>query len=457
MHIDLKTETARPGPFPEMTARIRERLGPHMSEIMRGASVAFMMKALGAGFAFGFNVLLARMLGAEGAGIYFLALTAATIAGTLGRMGLDNALLRFTAAGAAVEDWAAIRGVYRRGMSLGLCASAASALLLFAIAPWLAENAFGKPDLAAPMRWMALAVAPLTLVSLHAEMLKGLKRIRDSLLVQGGGIPALSLLGLFWMGRYWGVNGAVWAYTLSACAMALVGIALWRAATPELKGVSGRFETRELLRSSMPLFWVSSTMLMMNWTATFALGVWGTKADVGLFGAAYRTATLTTFVLIAVNSIAAPKFAALYRRGDMESLGSTARNCARLATALATPALILFVLAPRWIMGLFGPQFVGGGAILAILAIGQFVNVATGPVGYLLMMSGRERLFRNITVVFAALNVLLNVLLIPAIGVMGAAIATAICLASQNIVTACFVGKALGVSLVFRRSLGSES
>lgn len=448
MHTNLKTETALPGLFPNLSGRIRERLGPHMAEVMQGASVAFTLKVLGAGFAFGFNVLLARMLGAEGAGMYFLALTVATIACVLGRMGLDNALLRFTAAGTAIEDWSAVKGVYRKGMSIALCASAASALLLFALAPWLAHDVFSKPQLASPLRWMALAVVPMTLVSLHAETLKGLKRIRDSLLVQGVGIPALSLLGLYLMGRRWGIHGAVWAYVLAAAAMALVGIALWRVATPQLKGVSGRFETRELLRSSMPLFWVTSTMLMMNWTATIALGVWGTKADVGLFGVAYRTAMLTSFVLVAVNSIAAPKFAALYKQGDMESLGSMARNCAKLATALAAPALILFFLAPGWVMGLFGPQFLGGGAILAILAIGQFVNVATGSVGYLLIMSGNERLLRNSALVAGGTNLVLTAILIPRFGVVGAAVATAICLALQNLVASYLVYKKMDLVVV---------
>lgn len=429
-------------------ASVRERLGPHMTEIMGAASVAFALKVLGAGFAFGFNVLLARMLGADGAGIYFLALTAAAIAGVLGRMGLDNALLRFTAAGAAVEDWAAVQGVYRKGMSFALCASAASALVMFVIAPWLANNVFSEPRLASPLRWMALAVVPMTLLSLHAEMLKGLKRIRDSLLVQRVGVPALSLLGLTLVGRHWGVNGAVLAHVLATCGMALVGIALWRVATPRLKGVSSRFETRELLGSSIPLFWVTSTMLMMNWTATIALGVWGTKADVGLFGAAYRTATLTSFMLIAVNSIAAPKFAELYRQGDMESLGSTARNCAKLATALATPALLLFMLAPGWVMGIFGPQFSMGASLLAILAIGQFVNVATGSVSYLLMMTGHERLMRNSALVAGGTNVVLAAILIPRFGVVGAAIATATSLALQNLVASYFVYKKMDLILV---------
>ena len=55
-------------------------------------------------------------------------------------------------------------------------------------------------------------------------------------------------------------------------------------------------------------------------------------------------------------------------------------------------------------MSLFGPEFRAGGPVLTILAAGQYVNVLTGSVGYLLMMTGNERLVRNNMAVAALLN-----------------------------------------------------
>jgi O-antigen/teichoic acid export membrane protein len=210
---------------------------------------------------------------------------------------------------------------------------------------------------------------------------------------------------------------------------------MWRMATPQLRNSVGHFETRQLLRSSVPLFWVASMNLVMGCTASFLLGIWGTNAEVGIFGAAYRTATVTGYILIAVNSIAAPKFAALYQQGDMEALGSMARNSAKLMTLAASPILLLFILFPGWVMTLFGPQFVGGATVLTILALGQFVNVTTGSVGCLLMMSGHERLMRNNIAGISILHVAMCLLLIPWAGAIGAAIATAISLSTMNLVS----------------------
>jgi O-antigen/teichoic acid export membrane protein len=111
-------------------------------------------------------------------------------------------------------------------------------------------------------------------------------------------------------------------------------------------------------------------------------------------------------------------------------------------TLAAAPLLVLFVAAPVPVMRLFGQQFVEGATVLAILGLGQFINVATGSVSYLLMMTGRERLMRNIVVASAVTHVAVNAVLIPRLGAVGAAIATALSLAIMNLT---------GVVVVYRQ------
>jgi len=425
---------------------VRDRIDEHMLEVINGAAVALVLKVLGAGLTFLFNLVLARTLGAEGAGLYFLALTVTTIATVFGRMGLDNTVLRFTAANASVDDWAAVKGVYKKGMKLALIASSLSAVAVFVFAPVLADKVFQKPELVIPMRWISLAVIPMTLVILHAQALKGLKRIRDSFIVFGVGVPAISLIAFLLLGGSYGVIGAVWAYASGAILTAFAGVIFWRKTTPQLWMVSSSFQTKDLLKSSIPLLWVASLNMLVNWTGTFVLGIWGTKEDVGLFSMASQTAMLTSLILSSVNSISAPKFAELYKKKDMLALGVTARNTAKLMTLIASPMLLLFLVAPQWVMGLFGEEFQKGGVFLSILAIGQFVNVATGSVGYLLMMSGNEKMMRNNVAFIAIISIVLNALLVPLYGAIGAVIAAAVCLVLQNLIAAYMVSSFLGIN-----------
>jgi O-antigen/teichoic acid export membrane protein len=319
---------------------------------------------------------------------------------------------------------------------------------MFLLAPFFTIKVFSKPDLTEPMRWMALAVVPMAILILHAQLLKGLKRIRDSQLVQSISIPALCLLGLY-IFQARGVNGAVWAYAIASVLTAFAGYCLWRTATPQLKDSVGRFKTGELLCSSMPLFWVAFMGFLMNWAAIFMLGVWSTSADVGIFSVATRTATLITFILISIHNIAAPKFAALYKQGDMETLGSVARSSTKLMTALATPLFLLFILAPGWVMSIFGSQFADKGPVLALLAVGQFINVAAGSVGFLLMMSGNEQAARRDVMLGSGMNLILNMLLIPPFGLMGAAVATSMSWIVLNLLLSVSVYRILGINILW--------
>ena len=182
------------------------------------------------------------------------------------------------------------------------------------------------------------------------------------------------------------------------------------------------------------------------------LGAWADKTDVGLFAVAWRTAALISFALLAINTIAQPKFAALFARREMESLAAAARKVTLLMTVCAAPVFLVFFVAPRFVMSIFGSEFSIGGSTLQILAFGQFFNVVSGSVGILLMMSGHEREYRNAQIVTAAVVLTLNTLLIPTYGAIGAAIGAASALIVQNILFGYFVWSRLGIVMLSSRS-----
>ncbi len=424
---------------------INKKLDVHTREMIGGTSVAFILKIFSAGLSFGFNVVLARMLGAEGSGVFSLALTITTTASVVSRIGLDNSLLRFIASNASDGNWKAVRGVYLKGISIAFVASALVSIIMFMISPWLAGVVFSKPELAVTLQWMCAAIMPMSMLFLYSEMLKGLKRIRDSLLVQGVGVPGISLIIFYFFSGRWGVNGAALASIVASLLMACIGYLLWYNATPHIKGIAGDFRTTPLLKSCIPLWAVAVMNTVMNWSAIFILGIWHSEADVGIFSAASRTAMLVAFILIALNSIAAPKFAALYSAGNMKALEATVRNSAIILTLFASPLLLLFIVFPGHVMGIFGSQFTAGSSVLMIMSIGQFVNVITGSVGFLLMMSGNERLLMNNIAGSAFISLFLAFLLIPRYGMMGAAIATAISIIIRNIMASYSVYRAINI------------
>ena len=92
----------------------------------------------------------------------------------------------------------------------------------------------------------------------------------------------------------------------------------------------------------------------------------------------------------------------------------------------------------------FGLDFIEGKTALYVLLFGQLINVLCGPVGYILMMTNKQKILRNIIVVSALLNISLNILLIPEYGILGAAFATTASLILWNISSLIYVYKKYG-------------
>lgn len=426
---------------------LNKRLDRHMGEIASSAGAALAIRISAVGLTFIFNVLLSRFLGADGAGVYYLAFMALNFASVFGTFGFNNVLVRYIAGGVAVDDWGSVKGAYKKTMVMASIASIISACALFFTAPLISSYVFEKPAIEGVIRWMSLAIIPLTLVILHTEALKGLKRISESLLTRFTGLNLISIIFLYFLSS-WGIKGAVWAYTIAAAVMALAGVWLWRRAVGErLKDVHPNIETGKLLKAAMPLFLVDIMLFVYSWTSTFMLGIWAAEEDVGIFSMAQKTSLLIGLVLFASNTVVAPKFAELYRRGDKKALAATARGSAVMTTILAAPLLLVFIAAPGWIMGFFGQKFTSGGTALSILAIGQFVNVAAGSVGYLLIMSGKENVHRNNMAFNLAVSIILNFILIPKYGIIGASIATSASVILINITASVLVYKHLSIKI----------
>ena len=338
-------------------------------------------------------------------------------------------------------------------MRIAWTASLVSTAVMAAGAPFLARYAFHKPELTSAMAWMALAVLPVAIGTLYGQVLRALKRVWASMMVSAVWIPALAIVGLWFFGSRGGPVVAIQVYDVAAALTALGAWAWWRRITPELRGVRGDFDRATLLRSSVPLLWVASMTMAMNWIATFALGAWSTVADVGVFNAASRVSFLVGFVLIAVDNISAPKFAALYKAGDQDGLARTARHTVRLMLLLAAPALAVIVLAPTRIMSLFGVEFQRGGLVLVILALAQLANVMAGSVGSLLMMTGHEKQVRDSNTLAAVICLLVSVALVPRTAALGAALAVAAALVARNVYEVLMVRRYLGIgALLFSPS-----
>jgi len=361
-------------------------------------------------------------------------------------LGLDNTLLRFTATHATLGEWGKLKGAYRVGMRLAIISAGTISVLGFASAPWLAEIVFRKPELSEPLRWMSLSILPFALLNLHAESLKGIKRIRGAMFVQGIGVPLVGLLLIYPLSQAAGIEGVTWAYLAATCAVALVASIVWRQATKAYEGNAASYPIADIWASCKHLF-ISTLMnrAILPWAPLFMIGIWSTTTEAGYFGAANRIALLVAVLLSSVNNVLAPKFAELFATGEIETLGRTARNSALIITLVTSPIFLVLIFGSSWVMSLFGESFAQSWAVLVVLAAGQFVNTLTGSVNHILIVTGNEKVVRNVNVFAAVVQVAMGVALIPVMGALGAALASAATNIGVNSYAAYMVWKRVGI------------
>jgi O-antigen/teichoic acid export membrane protein len=231
-----------------------------------------------------------------------------------------------------------------------------------------------------------------------------------------------------------------------------VGAGLLVRATPtEVRRASPRFEGRLWLQSVLPLAFIGGMQLIKKNASIVILGFFVPADQIGIYRVAVQISMLASFGLQAMNMVVAPRFASLYARGEMGRLQHLVTASARAILAFNLLVTAGTALLGQWVLGLFfGVEFVAAYVPLMILLIGQFVNSASGSVGFLLNMTGHERETARVMTVSSVLNVLLNVLLAPPLGIAGAAVATAAAMVTSNVLLWWAVRKRLGInSLAF--------
>ena len=137
--------------------------------------------------------------------------------------------------------------------------------------------------------------------------------------------------------------------------------------------------------------------------------------------------------------VSAPAFAQLNSVTDFSFFQKTAMRTTRLIFWTSLPLLLCCLLAPAWMMNLFGSNFGTGSSALIMIAIGQFINSISGSVGVIMQMSGHERAWAVILLITFIINAWLMYVLVPRYGLNGAAFSMMVVMIINNVAGAAYV------------------
>jgi len=388
---------------------------------------------------FATQVLITRVQGPAAFGVVTMATQGALILGYFSRFGMDMAAVRRVAIDLGQGERARVRAIVSRASVISAATSLIVAALVFGFAEPLAQAL--APDLAVDateaFRAAALAIPFAALVQVYLGGTRGLKIMRHTLYVFWMGQPlawmALILLG--WLAAR-SVGITTLAYSGSWVVATLAAAWLWRR---ETRGFGRESplpgEVGDLLRYGAPRAPAALFSQLLFWTDLFVLARYASSAETGVYAAAARAAQAILLFTISVSLMFSPFVADLYARGEREKLDRLYKQLTRWTLAATLPIFVVLAAAPGPALRLFGSEFSAGQTALLILLFGQLLNVATGTVGFILIMVGRTGWDLVVYAASVAFDIGVAVLLIGGLGLgmEGAAIAGALTMALSKL------------------------
>ena len=419
----------------------------HVS-ILGGASQNIVGMVVAAGATFAAQILITRTLGAEGFGIVTIVTQAAFVLSFVTRAGMDMAVLRDVAIDVGEGRLDRARVPVARGALVAFAVSTvvAAAGLFFADSI-RAVFSLDPSESAGAVEAAAAGLPFIALTNVWLSATRGLKIMRYTLYVFWAGQP---LLWLLLMAAGWSLAREPWtavaAYSASWAVAAAAAGWFWRKesraweASPMGPGALTR-----LMRYAGPRAPAALFSQLLFWTDLFVLTRYADDVEVGIYSAALRAGQMVVLFLTSVSLMFSPFVADLHNRGETERLDRLFKSLTRWTLAATLPAFLVLVVAPGPVLRIFGAEFAGGRAALLVLLGGQLVNIATGSVGFVLIMVGRTGWDLLVYAGSLIMNLGLAFWLCPRYGMEGAAAANAVTFAASKWARLALVRRFVGI------------
>lgn len=418
------------------------------SEILSGSIWAFVAQCGSALILMLISIITAKYYGPQILGIVAILNSVLLFSSIISLMGTGTSILRLVPQHLISHSMSSAFNIYKNIQLLVTVLSVIIGLLLCFNSNIIATKIFSKPFLAPYLFGVSFFVLFKSLMTLNTQAVRGMKLIKLYSLLQI--LPAsINLLILsvatFTFSILQTKETPVFAFLSAIFFTAIVGITIMYANYFKRRSDFDKIEKtsiKKILTISSPMLLTSSMIFVNAQMGTIALGMFGKTADVGFYTVAVKLATLTSFILHAINSISAPKFSELYFAKNHDELFRVAQKSTKLIFYITTPILILLLCFGKSLLSFFyGENFTIAYFALSMLVIGQFFHSISGSTGIFLNMTGHQIVLRNIMLLTAILNIILNFILTPKFGISGAAFCAMFCTMFWNLLATVVIKK----------------
>ncbi|WAT17033.1 oligosaccharide flippase family protein [Aurantiacibacter sp. MUD11] len=384
--------------------------------------VGLLLRGLGAIASFALTWLIARTFGPTGVGLYHIGLSTALFFGTIASLGMDFVLIRKM--GALLKDglWDDLKATFQRCERYIIAVGLPLALLLIGASHAISHYVFRERDAAVFLLIFAIIAVLAPILKLGNALLRAAGRVVQSQFLEGFAYSTLTCL-IIVTALYISDNVVLQlpaiAYVSSVVIVLIINRLLVHRMLKRAKK-NGEATVR---------IWEGWRIAALQ-TAT-SLGTWGSLALVaalldvataGIFRTAFQLCLVLQTISSAFGTMAAPHLARAAAENDMKDLIRKVLIAGLNGVGLAIPLWIIGMGFAEEILFFFDPSFIEGSGALRIMIVAFTVEIAFGLSGMALVMMHREAFVLRHEIAANLAGLLLIALLIPSMGIMGAAL-----------------------------------
>ena len=417
------------------------------SRAARDVAGSLLMHVTGRLLQIGLAILLARILSLKEFGLFTLVMSWVVVLVVPSLVGTRQFVQREMAVVKTQEQWARVKSLLRWST---LTVIVVSLLIFIVTVCWVfISMPSNNPDRSAFL--IGFILIPLTvLLHLWQAQLRGWGAILagqfPGVIIQrlSFGLLLLAVVALF---TSVSMNASVALVMQSVATVLALGV------TAFLKfrylrvppAARSKPETWKWLRLSSRFTLLSGLVILNSQIGILMVGAMLGKADTGLFSVAVKGADLLTVGFAAASLALAPRMAAFYHEHQHEKLQLMITRTYRVVALVTLPVFLLFIFVGNIFLSIFGAEFVKAWPALIILSFGQFLNVLSGPMGTMLSMAGHERVTALGVAVSVVVTIAASIVLIPLMGINGAALGTLLGMITWNFLLAVLCYRRLGI------------
>lgn len=408
-------------------------------------SMTFVASLVNMALVYMITVLLGRYLGPDSLGLYKMNSTIYSFAMIIGMVGIPAAMVRYVAE--SKEDKAALYQIVSSGVMTSLSLGVVFVAVFYATSGTFA-HIFKMPELSTLLRILSI-VFPFTFVAgVLLGLLNGLRKMKEynTALILQSVLLIVVTLPLVYYG--FGVTGAVIGIVLSSVGYCLYLIWVSRDyLRVTFRGYTDT--TKKILRFGLQIVATNVVDLVSYRADIILMGYFLTAADVGYYTAAVGLSQFFWLIPNAIQRITYPATSEYWSKNNHAALQTMINKSMKYSACIMLPvALGVGFFGEEIITTLFGEKFTHAFAPLEVLLIGTVINGAVvRAVGSCMAGVGRPDINLKIVIVSAAVGIVLNSVLIPQVGIVGAALSTTIALTVSSVLQLFFIERIIMVKI----------